>query len=299
MSNGNGKQGGAARSTAIQTSSQDAFKDLRSLFEASKGRLASVLPKHLPAEKVIRLVLAAASRTPELLECSSESILLAAMQSATLGLEPNTPFQHAYLVPFRNKHTGRKEAQFIPGYRGLIQLAIQSGEIKSVHARAAYAKDHFVVRYGIDETIEHVPRLEADRGDLVAVYSVARFSSGVSTFEVMAAHEIDAVMKSSATRGAHGPWRDHFDEMAKKSVIRRHSKVMPMSAEKTEHFQRALIHQSRAEEGSAPDYGDVIDVLGPGAASPLLEGEKKDDLASRLGEKAKVEDDFPEPGSNG
>jgi recombination protein RecT len=261
------------QSAAMVTGSKEAFANLRDLFTRQKGAIAALLPKHLPPDKVIKLVLSAASRTPDLLECDANSILLAAMQSAALGLEPNTPLQQAYLVPYWNKKTGRKEAQFIPGYRGLITLAIQSGEIRSVQARAIYEKDSYSVRYGLDETIEHTPFLGGDRGPLVAVYSVAVFANGAKTFDFMTRDEVERI--KAASKAKVGPWVDHFDEMAKKTVIRRHSKVMPLSPEKSEKFVRALVHQGRAEANDAPDYGDVID------AAPQLAGENVRTLPTR------------------
>lgn len=259
---------------------------LRGLFEKAKPSIAGVLPKHLTPEKITKLVLSAASRTPDLLECTPHSILLAVMQSAALGLEPNTPTQQAYLIPYWNSKTKKKECQFIPGYRGLITLAVQSGEILSVQARAVYEKDYFEVEYGLDERLVHKPAM-GDRGKLVAVYSVAKFANGSKTFEVMTREEVDVIRAN--TKAKFGPWVDHFDEMAKKTVIRRHSKVMPMNPEKTERFTKALEHQGRAEQGIGPDFSDMIDVLPQAVAEigpseqPQPQLSRGDALAAQLG----------------
>lgn len=299
--NGNGNGNG---SRAIVTTQTEKLGRVRDLFEKQRSALAALLPKHLPPDKLTRLVLSAAHRTPELLDCSPISLLLAAMQSASLGLEPNTPLQLAYLIPFRNWKTKQKEVQFIPGYRGLINLAIQSGVVKAVGARAAYEGDEFLVRYGLDEDIIHVPRFGTEQGSLIAVYSVAKLASGEKTFDVMDHAQVMRIRKMS--KADYGPWVDHFDEMAKKTVIRRHAKTMPMNPERTGHLVRALDAQGRAEEGTN-SYGDVFEALPEmEGVAQLEEGgvvgdanvSRGDKLAEKLQES--VDANAPrEPGSDG
>lgn len=246
---------------AIVKAGNDKFDTLQSLFERSKKKMAGIMPAHLTPEKLTRLVLSAASRTPKLLDCTPTSILLSSLQSAALGLEPNTPLGHAYLVPHFNGKTKQLEATFIPGYRGLITLAIQSGEIKSVQARVVREGDFFEVEMGLEERLVHRPLLSNERRPLFAVYSVAVFTNGAKTFEVMPGGEIDFIRSLSKSANV-GPWVDHYDEMAKKTVIRRHAKVMPMSVDKAQGFMRALQAQARAEDGDGPDFSDVLEDLG-------------------------------------
>lgn len=294
----NGKQG-----TAIVSGEQSKLNKLRDLFEKARPALGSVLPKHLPPEKVIRLVLSAASRTPDLLDCTPESVLLASMQAAALGLEPNTPLGLAYLIPYFNKKRDRegreytvRECQFIPGYRGLITLAIQSGDVKSVQAEVVYRDDVFEYEKGSHPRLRHVPNLDGsmEDKDIVAFYSVATFTNGHVTFEVMTKAQVDKVRKRSKASG-FGPWVTDYPEMGKKTVIRRHSKGLPLSPEKAAGFSRALEAQGRAESGEAPDYSDVITVLPQGdvVAGALPEASEetrtdatRDRLAARAAEAA-------------
>jgi recombination protein RecT len=273
MANGQGR--------AIQRSSNEKMSQLRHVFEKSKPNIAALLPKHLTAEKVLKLVLSAASRTPTLLECTPTSILLSTMQSAALGLEPNTPLQQAYLVPYWNNKIKAKEAQFIPGYRGLIQLAIQSGEVRSIEARVVHERDEFQVRYGLDATIIHIPYMLGDPGPLVAVYALAKFHNGDPNFEVMTKYQVDQIRKFSKS-GESGPWVDHYEEMARKTVVRRLAKMLPMSVDKSQAFNRALEHQAAAEAGDGPDFSDVIEGV---VDEPEKEAEQ-DELANRLASKA-------------
>jgi recombination protein RecT len=212
--------------------------------------LSQLLPPHIKADRMLRVITSAVSKTPDLQVCDPKSIVLAAAQAFALGLEPNTALGLGYLVPFKGTCT------FIPGYRGLQRLAVQSGEVQIIQARAVYKRDAFEVHYGTSPRIEHSPYLEGDHGPLIAVYAVAIMKSGVPAFDVMTIGEVNAIRDRSKSAG-NGPWVSDFDEMAKKTVIRRLCKTLPLSEEK---LAKALEHQARAEAGDAPDFSDIIDV---------------------------------------
>lgn len=267
---------------------RDRLSGLRTLFEKSKPSIAAVLPKHLSPEKILKITLSAASRTPRLLDCTSESILLAVMQCAQLGLEPNTPLGLAYLIPYKNRKkdgNGRwvevMEAQFIPGYRGLIKLAHQSGEIASVRSRVVRAGDEFEVAFGSDEHIAHRPNLAAEGEDaeLIAVYAVATFKEGAAQFEVMSRAQVDAIRARSRAADS-GPWVSDYEEMARKTVLRRLCKSLPLSTE----LATALEAQARAESGEGPDFGDIREVLP--AASEATAATATDKVRGALADKA-------------
>jgi recombination protein RecT len=179
-------------------------------------------------------------------------------QACALGLEPGTPLQLSYLVPF-----GR-EAQFIPGVRGLIRLAIQSGEVQWIQSRIVRAGEDFEVHYGTEQKIVHRPSASAGDDevikpeDMIGVYAVAEMKNGARLFEFMSKADVLAI-RSRSQSANNGPWVTDFGEMARKTVIRRLCKVLPLSEEK---LARALDHQARAESGEGPDLTDVIDVMG-------------------------------------
>jgi recombination protein RecT len=153
------------------------------------------------------------------------------MQCAQLGLEPGSALGHAYLLPFENRRKGIAEVQFILGYRGMIDLARRSGQILSLEARAVYASDKFHVALGLNPDLIHEPAWEdEDRGSLRFVYAVAKLKDGGTQFDVMSRAEVERV-RSKSKAGNSGPWLDHFEEMAKKTVIRRLFKYLPMSIE--------------------------------------------------------------------
>jgi recombination protein RecT len=196
-----------------------------------KSQMALALPKHMTADRLARIALTEVRKVPALGRCDQASFLGAIMQCAQLGLEPGGALGHAYLLPFENRRKGITEVQFIVGYRGMLDLARRSGQILSIEARAVYAADKFHVALGLNPDLTHEPDWEAaDRGPMRFAYAVAKMKDGGTQFEVMSRAEIERV-RSKSKAGQSGPWVSHFDEMAKKTVIRRLFKYLPVSIE--------------------------------------------------------------------
>lgn len=196
-----------------------------------KAQMALALPKHMTADRLARIALTEVRKTPALAQCDQASFLGAIMQCAQLGLEPGGALGHAYLLPFQNRKKGITEVQFIVGYRGMIDLSRRSGQILSLEARAVYMADKFHVSLGLNPDLTHEPNWDIeDRGSLRFVYAVAKLKDGGTQFEVMSRAEIERV-RSKSRAGDSGPWVDNFEEMAKKTVIRRLFKYLPVSIE--------------------------------------------------------------------
>jgi recombination protein RecT len=196
-----------------------------------KAQMAMALPKHMTSDRLARIALTEVRKTPALGKCDQASFLGAIMQCAQLGIEPGSALGHAYLLPFDNRKKGITEVQFILGYRGMIDLARRSGQILSIEARAVYTADKFHVSLGLNPDLTHEPDWEAeDRGPMRFVYAVAKLRDGGTQFDVMSRADIEKVRQKSRA-GQSGPWVDHYEEMAKKTVIRRLFKYLPMSIE--------------------------------------------------------------------
>ena len=206
-----------------------ATRTLRSFLESdgAQAKLAEVATKYMTAGDLVRLTLVAASRQPDLMKCSQTSILRALMDAATLGIMPGGTMGRGYLVPRKNKVNGTLEACFDPGYRGLIDVARRSGKVKKFDAKVVYAGDLFEYEEGTNQTLRHVPNLEAGkRGDVVAAYAIAKLEDGEPQIEVLTRADIDKIRNSSAAKGG-GPWLTWFEEMARKSAARRLCKWLP------------------------------------------------------------------------
>ena len=266
---------GKPANTAVATS-DGGHKTLAHLLTDPKikQQMALALPKHMTADRLARIALTEIRKVPKLAQCDQTSFLGAIMQVAALGLEPGGALGHAYLIPFdkRGKVGGEwrvvgTEVQLIIGYRGMIDLARRSGQIVSLSARIVYAKDKFSYTFGLDETLEHVPYEGTDPGEMTHVYAVAKLVGGGVQFEVMSRAKVEqtrdgsqgyqAAVKSAAKykKDVDSPWSNHFDEMAKKTVIRQLFKYLPVSIE----IQRAVGLDEQADAGLSQHNALVID----------------------------------------
>lgn len=197
------------------------------LIDRQRTEIARALPKHMDADRLARIAVTTIRTTPALMECSAPSLLGALMLCAQTGLEPG-PLGHVYFVPRRVR--GQQECQWQLGYRGIIELARRSGKIVSIEAREVCEHDEFEYEYGLDEKLRHKPYMGGDRGLLVAVYGLAKFTDGGHYFLVMSKADIDATKTRSAS-GSSGPWVTDYMAMARKTVIRRMAAWLPLSAE--------------------------------------------------------------------
>ena len=248
-------------STELVKQQDPRMNAIKRQLDEGKRLIAQVAPKHLTADRMVRLAMLAVSKQPKLAECSPLSILKSMMVASELGLEPGGALGHGYLVPYRVNQAKRgeparwvNECQFIAGYRGLAKLARNSGEIEIVEAHPVYPGDKFVVRRGTVTDLIHEPDYQSggDRtSGATCYYAMARYKSGAVQFEVMTRGQIEAIMRSTQSKGDYGPWLDHFDEQARKTCIRRLAKSLPLESEKHKDLLRAL------EVADARDEGDV------------------------------------------
>lgn len=205
-------------------------KTMKQWVVAQERGIKAALPSVITPERFTRMVMSALSTTPELNDCTPESFLGAMMTAAQLGLEPNTPLGQAYLIPYRNK--GTLEAQFQLGYKGLIDLAYRSGEVELVQAQCVYENDTFNCQFGLEPKLEHIPA-DKDRGELVKVYALFKTKSGGFGFEVMSVDDVEKHAKkySKAYSSSYSPWKTNFEEMAKKTVLKKCLKYAPLKSD--------------------------------------------------------------------
>ncbi len=191
--------------------------------ENSSRFMAALGNDQSKVERWNTLLMMAINRNPDLAECEPGSLVASTLEAAQFGLEFG-PKAHSYLVPYKGKD-GKKYCSFMPGWRGLVYAAKQSGETQELRAEAVYEKDEFRYELGMEKQLIHRPALGI-RGALVAVYAVVKFTAGGGDFEVMSRDQIDHIKKKSAS--AEGPWKTDYDEMAKKSAIKRICKRLDM-----------------------------------------------------------------------
>lgn len=223
---------------------------MRDLIISRKDQIAMALPKHLTPDRLIRVSLTSIAKNPKLLECSQASVIGAVIQAAQLGLDVDGSLGHAYLVPYK------QYCQLQIGYRGMIDLARRSGQIVSISAHVVHKNDKFNYSFGLDDKLEHVPNLE-EPGNPIAVYAVAKLQGGGHQFDVLSIAEVEKARKSSMANRSDSPWNTHWDEMAKKTAIRRLFKYLPVSIE----IQRAVGLDEQVDTGISQRLESlVIDV---------------------------------------
>lgn len=229
-------------------------KTMQQYIKSMEGEIKKALPSVITPERFTRMVLSAISTTPKLAECTPGSFLGAMMSAAQLGLEPNTPLGQAYILPYLNK--GTLEAQFQIGYKGLIDLAYRSGEVEVIQAHVVYANDEFECEYGINTKLSHKPAMK-DRGEPIKVYAVFKTKSGGYGFEVMSMEDVKAhaIKYSKAYGTSYSPWKTNFEEMAKKTVLKRVLKYAPLKSD----FIKAVVQDGTIKSTLSEDMYDVSD----------------------------------------
>lgn len=244
-----------AAATAATTAKTGSMLDIvRS--KSFQAQMALALPKSMTAERLTRIVMTECRKVPALMQCNQESFFGAVLQCAQLGLEPGSALGHCYLLPFGNgkSRDGRPNCQLIIGYRGMIDLARRSGQIVSINAYCVHEADEFEYELGLHPDIHHRPSPLAERGPVTYVYAVAVLKGGGVQFEVMSRAEIEAVRVQSKA-GKSGPWVTHWEEMARKTVVRKLFKYLPVSIEAV----RAVEIDEKSDRGEAVTEDDFID----------------------------------------
>jgi recombination protein RecT len=152
------------------------------------------------------------------------------MTAAQLGMEPNTPRGQAYLIPYWNSKARCLECQFQLGYKGLIDLAYRSGDVSVIQAQIVYENDEFSYSFGLEPELKHVPAPH-DRGSATHVYAIFRTKDGGYGFEVMSIDDVREHAKRYSKAYDSGPWQTNFEEMAKKTVLKRVLKYAPLKSD--------------------------------------------------------------------
>lgn len=257
-------------STTIQNQVAKATKNTKTMAEYIKGmesEIKKALPSVITPERFTRMTLSALSVNPALPSCTPKSFLGAMMSAAQLGLEPNTPLGQAYLIPYKNNHKVKdengnekwvteNEVQFQIGYKGLIDLAYRSGEVELVQAQIVYENDTFECQYGLDPKLVHIPA-DKDRGNAIKVYALFKTKSGGYGFEVMSMDDVKEHAKkySQSYSSSFSPWTKNFEEMAKKTVLKKVLKYAPMKSD----FVRAVVQDETIKSDISDDMYSVAD----------------------------------------
>lgn len=231
--------------------------------------IKAALPSVMTPERFTRMTLSAISSNPKLQECTPQSFLGAMMSAAQLGLEPNTVLGESWLLPYNNH--GRMEASFQLGYKGLITLAYRSGDVQSIDAQVVYENDTFEYELGLEPKLLHKPAMK-DRGNPIAYYAVYRTKTGGYCFQVMSVDDVSEHAKRySKSYGSYSsPWKSNFDEMAKKTVLKRVLKYAPLKSD----FARAVAQDGTIKTEISDDMTEIPGVVIDTETGEVIESEE-------------------------
>lgn len=221
------------------------------------GELATACPKILTPDRVVRAVLTATLGSAKLQECFMTShgratVAQAILKATQRGLEIDG--RQGHLVPFFNSKKRCMEAQFIPGYQGLIDLAYRHPSVGAIWAEVVYDTDEFHYELGLDRTLRHIRNDEIQGTNIVAAYAVCKMkNSDDKTFVVLRKRHIDKIRAFSRTSSDPGSvWNLHPEAMWKKSAIRQLVNYIPQSAELQDLLNFENDATERAQDTNSP-----------------------------------------------
>jgi len=307
----------------LATREPSAIIELKHELEKRTESFRMALPSHIKPEDLQRTVLMAAQQNPTILQADRRSLILSCMKAAQDGLLPDG--REAALVPFNTREKdgqGKwitvKQVQYMPMVYGLRKKIMQSDEISVMQVgvvyRAEYESGRFLFELGQEPPVRYRPDLTLSDEQttdecIVAAFSLVKFKDGSWSAEVMRRSEINKIRQLSQTGATgqtvkfgtnagkaiepKGPWVDHFSEMAKKTVMRRHSKVLPMSGDIFRDIEGD--EQERAVRSAV----SALDAIEPDAPMALPSSEELDEeVDAETGEVAQTPESKAEPKSN-
>lgn len=261
-----------------KTGSLDKATVIQNSLAAAKAQIAANAALGIDPDRLIAIVASAVIRTPALLSCTPQSIVEATIKAARYGLDPSGITGDGFLVPFKDR------AEFICGYRGLVKLAMRHPRVKLVEARLVHANDKFEIDFGRDNPVRHKIALK-DRGDPIGCYARAFLDGSPPAVEWMDADEINRVRNQSKSYQKFpndSPWTHHWGEMARKTVLRRMIKFLPLE------FEISLA----VADLDAVDYpqfaAPAVNVLSGNGAKPIAEEKPEKPKAEAKAKKAEA-----------
>jgi len=242
-----------------KTDNKPAKLGIKGKLEAMLPAIEKALPKHLTAERFVRLAQTALRTTPKLAQCTEESILGCVMLCSQLGLEFNTPLGQAYIIPYEDRKNGVTVAQFQIGYKGLIDLFYRLPDAFQIFANVVYEKDDFDYEYGTNAHLKHIPTTQEEHGKITHIYAYAKFRDAFSFVVLTKKEALEAKKQSQGASSPYSPWNKFENEMLKKTAIKRLMPFLPKSIElsKATTMDNGMIKGITAE--AEPEDDDFID----------------------------------------
>lgn len=249
---------------------------------AKRDEYAQMLPEGVSVDRFMRTTTTAVVKNPDLLSADRKSLFLAIRQACAAGLEISDINGEAYLVIRRTKGGGR-EVQFQAGYRGLLKLVRNTGEISTIDAGVLYENDEIDYQRGTDPRFSVVPNW-TDPGKPIGAFAVAVFKDGGFQAKVMSTAEVEKIRARSPAKD-NGPWKTDWEAMATKTAIRQLAKLLPTSTVDRRVEQLLLEDDDAEAQINALPTSSAPSAKAPAPRIARQKKERKtdpDELAERL-----------------
>lgn len=236
--------------------------------------ITQLIPDKKKRDRFLAAGKTALIKNPKLAQLDRTSLYDAFMDASAQNLLPDG--KHGAIVEFKGK------AKWMVMTAGLMKLARNSGEIKSISMDVVFKGDEF--SYWTDEEgvhMRHVPNLFGDRGERLGAYAVVKTKDDGIYMEFMTEAQLMDVKRMSRS-GDRGPWGGPFaDEMRKKTLFRRIAKRLPMSTdleeiiskEDEEYDLTKLTKNVTPEEPKTSKLAQLVEAVS--AETPAIEDEKE------------------------
>jgi recombination protein RecT len=250
------------------------------------------LPKEITTERMMRIVMTAIRSNPKLAECTAHSFYGAMLTALQLGLEVNTPLEHAFLIPRWNNSAKMLQCHFELGYKGLIELCYRTNLYKRIESEVVYEGDKFNYEYGFESFLRHKPC--GNLGEPIYVWALYELINGGKSFKVWTWEQVmNHAAAFSESFDPESTWKSPWlanptsqKGMAKKTVLHDALNYAPKSVE----LARGLNADGNVVISKAGDDADGFsyEIFGEGG-EPLPQDRKKEEKEGRREEKRERE----------
>lgn len=223
--------------------------------EPVRARLEQALLSPKKAATFTSSLLSLARQSSLLRNCDSGQVVSAALIATSMGLSLSPQLGQAYIVPFRNNKTGSFEPQFQIGYKGLIQLCVNSGQFSTIICRPVYDGElidsdpfHDIFRF-------NTAKRKSDK--VIGYYAYFSLINGFYKADYWTVADVQkhATRYSSSYRQkSFSPWTTNFDEMACKTVLKN---ILNRYAPKSVEMERAIRFDQGVVSPPSQDFSDI------------------------------------------
>lgn len=284
---------------------------IRAEIETHRDQFGVTLAGDVPTDKFMRSVFIQFEKNPDLYQCDPVSIIDACNRAAIDGLLLDGREAALVIYNMRDGDGWKKVAQYIPMYMGLLKRVYKSGFVSTVSVHVVYENEllvdetlgrpRFVYTAGDREEIIHDPIVMGAPGKPAIVYSIVRMKDGSISRDVMSITRVLAIAKKQAKNWDEresklkGIWSSEFIEMAKKTVLRHHTKTLPKDArveQAIQHLDEAEPFTDPIEETAAP--APSTRKRARAAAEKLAPKPEAEDIDQTMGEVVSDEPEYAE-----